>query len=49
MKNMTAHMNGSDTSSLCFSYDNLTLASRGGNNHVGFLVWFHRSETVFAG
>ena len=27
-------MNGSDTSSLCFSYDNLTLASRGGNEHM---------------
>ena len=30
MKNMTAHTNGSDITSLCFSYDNLTLASRGG-------------------
>jgi len=29
MKNMTAHMNGSDISSLCYSYDNMTLASRG--------------------
>ena len=26
-----AHMNGSDTSCLCYSYDGRTLASRGGN------------------
>jgi len=37
MKNMTAHMNGSDISSLCFSYDNLTLASRGGSKHSASL------------
>lgn len=29
----TAHMNGSDTSSLCFSYDGRVLASRGGKKH----------------
>ncbi|ELT90276.1 hypothetical protein CAPTEDRAFT_205054 [Capitella teleta] len=32
MKNMTAHSNGTDTSCLKFSYDNLTLASRGGDD-----------------
>jgi len=41
-------MNGCDISSLCFSYDNLTLASRGGSKHVGFLVLFHFSDVVFA-
>lgn len=30
----TAHMNGSDTSSLCFSYDSKVLASRGGDDTV---------------
>lgn len=30
----TAHMNGSETSSLCFSYDNRVLASRGGDDTV---------------
>ena len=29
MKNMTAHTANSDISSICFSYDNMTLASRG--------------------
>lgn len=41
MKNMTAHMNGSDTSCLCFSYDNQTLASRGGESffNVVTVAW----------
>ncbi|KAL5015983.1 hypothetical protein ScPMuIL_005572 [Solemya velum] len=32
LMNRTAHMNGSDTSCLCFSYDGKTLASRGGDD-----------------
>ncbi|KAJ8306239.1 hypothetical protein KUTeg_016784 [Tegillarca granosa] len=34
MTNRTAHMNGSDTSCLCFSYDGKVLASRGGDDTV---------------
>ncbi|KAK2177011.1 hypothetical protein NP493_624g01057 [Ridgeia piscesae] len=32
MMNRTAHMNGTDTSCLCYSYDGRTLASRGGDD-----------------
>lgn len=32
LKNMKAHANGSDTSGICFSYDNLQLLSRGGDD-----------------
>ncbi|XP_063403413.1 WD repeat-containing protein 70-like [Mytilus trossulus] len=34
MVSRTAHMNGTDTSSLCFSYDDRVLASRGGDDTV---------------
>lgn len=34
MVNRTAHMNGTDTSSLCFSYDDRVLASRGGKSEL---------------
>ncbi|KAK3591263.1 hypothetical protein CHS0354_010628 [Potamilus streckersoni] len=34
MMNRAAHMSGSDTSCLCFSYDGRTLASRGGDDTV---------------
>lgn len=33
MINRGCHMNGTDTSSLCFSYDGQCLASRGGQIH----------------
>ena len=29
-----AHTQGSETSCLCFSHDNKTLVTRGGNNHA---------------
>lgn len=32
MKNMKAHVNGTDTSCVCFSYDNLQFATRGGDD-----------------
>jgi len=32
MKNMSAHASNTETSSLCFSYDNNVLASRGGDD-----------------
>lgn len=34
MVNRTAHMNGTDTSCLCFSYDDRVLASRGGDDTI---------------
>jgi hypothetical protein len=55
MKNMNAHMNGSGISSLCFSYDNTVLASRGGLSIsldlcsslcLGFMIIMPRSDVV---
>lgn len=50
MMNRTAHMNGTDTSCLCYSYDGRTLASRGGmpNQHANKTRWC-LTKLVYAG
>jgi len=47
MVNRGAHMNGSDTTCLCFSYDGQVLASRGGNYTKPILMKTQNMILVF--